>query len=33
LKETKSANDDEKSYNKLFTLYFIFFFSFWFRNC
>jgi DNA primase large subunit len=33
LKETKIVDSDEKSYNKLFTLYFISFFSFWFGNC
>jgi hypothetical protein len=33
LKKSKFADDDEKSYNELFPLYFIFFFSFWFRSC
>jgi hypothetical protein len=33
LKETKIADSDEESYNKLFILYFIFFFSFWFGSC
>jgi septal ring factor EnvC (AmiA/AmiB activator) len=33
LRETKTANNDEKGNNKLFTLYFIFFSSFWFRSC
>jgi vacuolar-type H+-ATPase subunit I/STV1 len=32
LKEAKIA-DDEKSYNKSFTLCFVFFFSFWYRSC